>query len=114
MKLTKLLFIAVISLSFCAGCSSTPTAPKNVEQGIAYAYVAHATATQAVTSLLNSGKISVDVAENALVMSKQAKVTLDTAQKLVSQGKPEDAEAALNLANSAIDGIRKFTEASQK
>ena len=100
----KTLLLSFLFLTGCASTGPTQTFPQN----LAYAYATHTAILQATTAAVGGGVISSADASQILVLEDQAKVILDGAATLATNGSLTEANNKLALALSALTAVQVY------
>lgn len=84
---------------------------QSLDQQIAYAYSTVASVRSTTADLLIAKTIKVEDAKVVQSMADNVRASLDIARGAIKDGKPKDAQAALNLANSVLSQIQTYLAA---
>ena len=96
-----------------SACSLFGTAkPESASQGLAYAYGTVATVRQSAATALQSGTISVSIAQEVLKDTDEARAVLDTAETLLintpASGTQPDVTTYLSQATALLTAAQKL------
>jgi hypothetical protein len=110
------LLAVCFTISFLPGCEQLGlNKASSIEEKIAYGYSSIASIRSTTADLLTAKRIQVEDAKMVQAMADNARTSLDIAKGAVQNGRPKDAQAALNLATKVLVELQVFlTEKEQK
>jgi len=109
----KLKFYLLLALAALVGACATLTAPRNVDDSIAYGYSQVAAARGTAAALLDRGAITAADARRAQVQADQARAALDAARAARGAGDLDGAQGQLTLALSILTQLETYLKAQE-
>jgi len=109
----KLKFHFLLALAALLGACATLTAPRNVDDSIAYGYSQVAAARGTAAALLERGAISVPDAKRVQSQADQARAALDAARAARGSGDIGKAENQLKLALDILLQLETYLKAQE-
>jgi hypothetical protein len=103
--------ILVCLLFFLTGCAAF-TAPRSLEDRIAYAYATHTAVLSTAASLVEHGDMAPAQARNVLELADRSRIILDGARLALNVGDIRTAEAQLGLALAVLEELQRYLRAN--
>jgi hypothetical protein len=106
-------FYLLVALAALVGACATLTAPRNLDDSIAYGYSQIAAARGTAAALLDRGAIGVAEAQRVQSQSDQARAALDTARIARGSGDIGNAENQLKLALDILLQLETYLKSQE-